>query len=457
VNLDSLKTRRGSAALGSRTLKSDRQYDDRVKLGAGEVEALEVISSRERFARTLVCVIGVATFGPYLFGGVRVEQVIIYLIAALTIPALGGLRPAGGLRFLIPWALYIVVASMTVLFPNQIAPPRDPGNLLAGYDNIIPPLLLMLIIWTAVPEVSARAVLKTFSKLLAVLMAANGVLAIVATRVDISGLLRPFWSAASIETTTAQLSEAMGRYGGIFNQPAEAGVAYSLAGICAIYAWEHRTGLLALVLVPITIGGLICVSKVFVLGGLPVIVIYWMIAQRGGRRVATLFALALVALGVLQSGLLDQWTGFNYLARLISPDSDGGALALYTAGRLSDDSHYNTVIGDALSYSPVVGVGAGGWATNYDGAIVESLVVGGVIGLIFYAMIVGGIFTLARRGLDTPTRVFAVLLGVVVAGACFGLSPLTANRVSTIIWVLISLLVLVRRSERRPTMRGIDA
>lgn len=416
-------------------------------LGVIERNAVETVAKREHAARVLVGVITLATFGPYLFGGIRTEQVVIYLVGIATIPALGRLSPAGGLRFLIPWSLYIIVASLSVLAPSMMVAPRGPGNLLAGYDNILPPLLLMLIIWTWVPVTAARSVLNLFGKLLASIMAANGLLAIIATRIDISSLLRPFWSSSTTDTTTAQLAEAMGRYGGIFNQPAEAGIAYSLAGIAAIYVWKNRPALLALLLVLISIGGLICVSKVFVLGGLPVIIIYWMIAQRGGRRLATIFALALVGLGVLQSGLLGQWTGFNYLARLINPDSDGGALAFYTAGRLATNSTYSTVISDALGYSPVVGVGAGGWAVPYDGAIPEALVVGGIFGLILYGVVVVGIFTLARKGAPKPVRQFAFFFAVVVAGGSFGISPLTANRVGTLIWIMAALLVLVRRAE----------
>lgn len=413
-----------------------------------ERNAVETAARRDRFARFLIVVITLATFGPYLYGGMRTEQLVVYLIGVLTVPVLGGLRPSGGLRFLIPWLGYIVIASLAVIAPSQMVAPQLPGSLLAGYDNIVPPLLIMLIVWTLIPETSALGVLTLFGKMLATIMALNGILAMVATRFDITALLRPFWAStdAAPNATVAALAQMMGRYGGIFNQPAEAGIAYSLAGVAAIFVWKTRPGLLALVLVPITVGGLICVSKVFVLGGLPVIIVYWMIAQRGGRRVTTVFALALVSLGVLQSGLLEQWTGFNYLARLINPDSDGGALAFYTAGRLATNSTYNNVIGDALGYSPVVGVGAGGWAVPYDGAIPEALVVGGLIGLALYVAVILGLFTLARGGVDKEIRRFAFFFAVVVAGACFGISPLTANRVSTIIWVTIALLVLVRRS-----------
>ena len=426
-------------------------------VGVLERNAVEVEQRRAWFARILVGLITIATFGPYVYGGIRTEQVVIYLVGFLTIPALGQMRPRGGLRFLIAWVLYVLVAMVSVVFPSVAVAPRDPGNFLAGLDNVATPLLILLIVWTWVPEKVAPSAVDLFTRLLSVAMAANGILAIIATRFDISALLRPFWSASTVATTTADLSESMGRYGGIFNQPAEAGIAYSLAGIAAIYAWKHRPALLALILVPITIGGLICVSKVFVLGGLPVIIVYWMIAQTGGRRIATLFALVLVGLGVLQSGLLGQWTGFNYLARLINPDGDGGALAFYSAGRLAQDSTYNTVIGDALGYSPVVGVGVGGWAVPYDGAIPEALVVGGVIGLALYVAVVVGIFTLTRRGASKDIRLFALFFAIVVAGSSFGISPLTANRDSTIIWMLIALLVLARRATEAPATSPAEA
>src|SRR3954468_1144422 len=149
--------------------------------GVLERNAVETELRRAHAARVLVGVITLATFGPYLFGGIRTEQVVIYLVGIVTIPALGRLSPSGGLRFLIPWVLYIIVASLSVLAPSMMVAPQDPGNLLAGYDNILPPLLLMLIIWTWVPAPSAQSVLDLFAKLLASIMAANGAVAIIAT------------------------------------------------------------------------------------------------------------------------------------------------------------------------------------------------------------------------------------------------------------------------------------
>lgn len=403
-----------------------------------------------KVARFVVLALALATFGPYLIGGLRTEQVVTYGLFLLLAPiSLASLRARGGYRFLLPWALYVIVATLGVLFPTNSIPPWQPGSLVAGYDNLLAPIAVMLLIWSLVPERNARELLGLFSKVIATAMALNGILAIVATRLDIAPWLRPFWSTADSDlTTTAELAAQLGRYGGVFNQPAEAGALYGLAGLAAIYVWASRPALLAGVLTLITIGGLLSVSKVFILGGLPFIVAYWLWAQRGkaGSRAAVVFAIVILTLGVVQSGLLGSWIGFNYLARLVNPDGDGGALAFYTAGRIATDSGYMRVISDALGFNAVTGAGAGGWMVAYDGAIPEALVTAGVIGVALYATVIVAMFTLARRGVLANDRVFALMFAIVTAGACFGFSPLTANRVSTVVWVLISLLVLVRRA-----------
>lgn len=393
----------------------------------------------------VVVAIAVATFGPYIVSGLRTEQIVIYGLAVALLPfLLPFLDVRGGLRFLIPWVLYVIVAVLGVVFPSRLVAPHLPGEVAAGLDNILAPLVIMLLIWVAVQASDAGRLLITACKVIAVAMAANGVISIIATRADISPLMRPFWASAS-GGSVAELAAQLGRYSGIFNQPAEAGALYGIAGIAAIYAWKQRPILLAVVIGLITVGGLISVSKIFVLGGLPFVLAYWLWTQRT-RAAAVVFAVFIAVLGVVQSGLLDGWIGFNYLARLINPEGDGGLIAFYTAGRISEGSTFTNLVETALAYSPVTGVGAGGWVVPYDGAVAEALVVGGIIGLILYGTVIAGMFTLARRGVANETRLFAFLFAVITAGACLGFSPLTANRVSTVVWLLIALLVVARRS-----------
>lgn len=406
--------------------------------------APEVAERRaSRLSQFAITALGIATFGPYLYESIRTEQAVVYGLLLLLMPMVFiRFRPRGGLRFFIPWAGYILVATIGVIAPEASAP-YPPGSLLGGMDNVLAPLAIMLLIWSVVPEQDAETLLQRFCKIIAVAMAANGLIAVLATAVDVSPLMRPFW-ASEDSTTTADLAAQLGRYSGIFNLPAEAGALYGVAGLAAIYAWKGRPVLVAALITAMTLGGLISVSKVFILGGLPMVVIYWFWSQRGGRKVAALFGLVLIALGVLQSGLLDQWTGANYLGRLFVAPSSQGFLELYSAGRFDSESTFTTVVGQALSHNRLTGAGLAGWRVPYDGVVAEALVVGGVLGLILLGIVTLAMLTL-RRGLDPRGQWFAFLFAVVTIAGSLGFSPLTANRVSTVTWVIIALLVLVAR------------
>lgn len=393
-----------------------------------------------RAQRVLMVVLALATFGPYVVGSIRTEQIVVYGLLVLTLPfALPRLQTRGGLRLLVPWTLYVVVASLSLLpGPTPIAP-YPAGSLLAGYDNVLLPIAIMLLIWSLVPAEHAQGALRTFSAAVAVCAGGNAVLAIVGIVVDLSPVLRPFWTPDG-EDSVADLAAELGRLGGVFNQPVEAGLAYGIGGICAVYVWRERPVLLAGLLAIITVGGLLSVSKAFILGALPFVLAYWLWSQRGHRRVVTVLAALLALLGVLQSGLVDRWVGLDYLTRLLDPS--GGLLDFYSAGRFAERSTFSIVVDAALAHSPLVGVGPGGWAVAYDGAVAEALVVAGVLGLALYAATMAGVLTLIRTGAEEGR--LALLLAIVLVGGCLGFSPLTANRVATIAWVLIALLVLVR-------------
>ncbi|QCR19028.1 hypothetical protein [Agrococcus sp. SGAir0287] len=393
-----------------------------------------------RGQRVLMVVIAVATFGPYVVGSIRTEQLVVYGLLVLTLPfALPRLQTRGGLRLLVPWALYALVASLSLLpGPSSIAP-YPAGSLLAGYDNVLLPLAILLLVWTLVPAERALVALRAFAAAVAVGAAANAVLAMIGVVVDLSPLLRPFWTGDGSDSV-AVLAAELGRLGGVFNQPVEAGIVYGIGGLCAVYVWRERPVLLATLVAIITIGGLLSVSKAFILGAMPFVLLAWLWSQRGHRRVVALLVGLLALLAVLQSGLVERWAGFDYLTRLLDPS--GGLLDFYSAGRFAERSTFSEVVDAALAHSPLVGVGPGGWAVAYDGAVAEALVVAGVLGLALYAATMLGILSLARTGGEEGR--FALLLGIVVLGGCLGFSPLTANRVATIVWVLAALLVLVR-------------
>lgn len=403
----------------------------------------------------VVVVLALATFGPYVTGSVRTEQIAAYALLIVLAPVImAKLRVNASAALLVPWTAYLIVATFGVIFPSQLNARWEAGSVLAGYDNILLPLAVMTLIWSVVPIDQAPKLLATVSRIAAVAMAVNGVLAIISIRVDLRDYLRPFWSNAAAEgLTVAELAAQLGRYSGIFNQPAEAGALYGIAGLAAVYVWKDRPLRLALVVGLITVGGLLSVSKVFILGGLPLILFYWMWAQRKGKKIGLIVGLVLLAVGVVQSGLFGEWSGANFLARLINPA--GGVLGFYTAGRFESGSNVFQVIAEVLAISPMTGIGAGGWLVPYDGALAESLVTAGILGLILYGVTLIAVFIVASKIAEPHLRRFAYLFAIVLVGAAAGFSPLTGSRVATITWLFIALLVLCKDQSRNLQTRTL--
>lgn len=153
--------------------------------------------------------------------------------------------------------------------------------------------------------------------------------------------------------------------------------------------------------------------------------------------------------GVVQSGLFSEWSGVNYLVRLLNPDE--GVISFYSTGRFESGSTVSQVVTELLSMSPIAGVGAGGWVVPYDGALSESLVTADVLGLILYLLVLAAVFVVAKRTQDLHRRRFVYLFAVLLVGSAAGFSPLTGNRISTITWIIIALFVLCNTTDDQLT------
>jgi hypothetical protein len=260
----------------------------------------------------------------------------------------------------------------------------------------------------------------------------------------------------TVTDTVAGRASQLGRYTGIFNQPAEAGEMYSIALLAAIYHYRSDLLRFAGTSLLITVGGLLTISKVFLLVGLPIAA--WQVLRQShgrGRRFVLLAAAAVAVAALAQSGVGPQWIGGDFLAQLLHPGANGDALRLYTGGRLGNSSSLDTVVAAVLQRSPWFGYGAGGLAVPYDDAWVEALCVAGLCGAVLYTMLLAtlAVCWLRRRvpagsgGARSARSRLGGGLVLLVIGASVGLPALTANRVATIAWLLIGLILLSPGSD----------
>lgn len=395
------------------------------------------------FPTALIVILILAAFGPYLVGSIRVEQAVVYGLLLLSMPfVLKNFNPISGLNFFLWWAFYIAVAMVGAIFP-PLTMPFPSGSLLAGLDNLLLPLAIMVLVWTFVPREEAYRLVKLACKFIAGLMFINAIIAILSTSIDLSPVLKFFWTSGESGGSVAERAEAIGRYSGIFNQPVEVGMMYSIAGIASIYVWRTRPIFTVCILSVIIIGGLISVSKIFILAGLPTIIFYLIWSFKGVQKVLVFVTVLLIVFGISLSGFFSAWDGADYLLRLFIPRQDQDVISLYSAGRFNEGATFWEHFWMALNTSFFGGVGASGWKIPYDGALLEFAVMGGVLGLLSLLVILLSLLTLSFKfEMGDPLRIFSLLFAAQVIAANFGFSPLTANRTSTVVWTLIALIAL---------------
>lgn len=409
--------------------------------------------SGQRWRTRATALLIVASFGPYMWlPGLRTEQAAVYGLCGLGLALCLWLkaRPAGvGAAVALLWAVHLLVAAAGALQPSPAPPGFGLGSVAAGFDNAALPLAVMLTIWMLVGDGGGgERLLRVACGTLVFAACVNAALAIWSINSDITWLLRPFWGGGD-GLSVAERSQLGGRYAGIFNQPAEAGAMYSMALLAAIWLNRDRSGRLAVTAACIVIGGIVAASKNFLLIGLP-IGAWQMLRLSTGRqrRLVGLACVVVVVVAATQFGIGTEWAGGRMITNMLHPDSNGyGAADLYTAGRFSERSRVWPAVEAILAASPWFGFGAGGLLVAYDTAWLEALAVSGLIGVLAYT----GVLLLLvvawwrlRPVADKPRSQFAGGLIVVLVGASFGLPALTANRVATVAWLLVTLLLLVR-------------
>lgn len=387
----------------------------------------------------LATVLAVSAFGPYLVGGLRLEQFVVYGLAAWLLPRnLRRLKdmsaPARG--FVACWLAILVLSMVRLVFPDASDVPR--GSLLAGADN----LLLPLVAFGLGVTLARPGVLRRVAAVVAVGMSVNTVIALGQVLEPIAAASQWWWSAGGAGESVGERALTMGRLPGLMNQPALAGVAYGVALLCAVYAFRRRPWWLWPVVGACMIGGMLVVSKAFLLIGLPIAA--WQIVASAATRRERLVIVGAGVGGtvlVVAGAWLSGWAGFKRLTQSV-PFLDGGGLRDLTGGRYgSGNDEVAATVGPVVSEHLWFGLGLRGHGLSTDSAWFQMLAYGGVFAVVAFVAALGFLAWGWWRARGTvEARLLAGLL-LLVAGASLGFPALTANRLSVWLGLLFGLLI----------------
>ena len=421
----------------------------------------EKTGQRQSGAVVALVVLGLvllSAFGPYVASGIRTEQIAVYTLAVTSLVGLAIRPPVRILGAILAcWVVYALWACVSALSPGANFAPYPRGELLAGVDNLALPIAVIVVVHALVPREIAQKVLRVVAMLIVGLLGVN-VLAAFWT-LTTGYAWTSWWSSG--ETSTGARALTQSRVSGLVNQPAEAGFLYGIAILCALYLWSNRPKVGYPIILFLVAGGVLTVSKIFLLAALPLAV--WHVVVVQGRRTARQFGLVLALGGIwvaLQAGVFSAWSGVDQLQRALMPSAGRSLVQQASGNRFGEASTVRPLIEGVWASAPLAGFGAGGLSVAYDNAWVEAFVVGGVVGAFLLTLTLVLMCVGWWRAPISAERTLLGALVILIGAACLGLPALTANRASTTVWVLLSLLFIsldrgvTRNSERQPSGRA---
>lgn len=390
----------------------------------------------------------ISAFGPYLLPsfGLRVEHLVIYSLVVLFVFYFmlrkdnTLIKPLFNLFFI--WSFAFLLIMLTTFFKKQ----SSMIALMPEIENFIQPIALLLFFipvfkYLTIEESEKR--LTKVSKLIVTLVTINSFWALMSFFIDTTPINEYFWGGTE---TTASKAEQMGRYSGIFTSPAEGGIMNAIG----LFAWIYYVNntklklrsIFALML--IILGGLITVSKFFILVGLPLAIL---VILFGGISKWKLFKVMVPSfiLGAIGLKILENnWNGQDYFLRLFNFTSQTNLIDLFTGGRYGSNSQQSQLFEKVLQSDPILGTGFG-YHPIVDSGFFHFFGNGGAVGLVLYILILISLVSFNIRYLylyriNSETVLFT-LLTVLIISSSFGIPILVVNRVSIVIWVLLGLLI----------------
>jgi len=354
--------------------------------------------------------------------------------------------------FVAPLLLSIALFALVVL--ATVAWQNDPRYLKVGvgrFDHYFRPVSILLVAAVAFhgrDRASRERTLVHTIRALLVGTTLNTLLQIAAAvGTDVEWLLGPFRPGASVylDVSVAELAAGNNRFTGVFNQPIEQGLVYAFALLGCVYVWRNG-GLSRLELLVgsgfVFVGGVLGISKVFLLGGIPVALA--LAVAQGGLRPRHVLG-AVVALALMAFGgwlVFSRWEGgamvLALLQMLVDPER---ALYAVTGGRVGTVSLGEELIISqmllAFRRSPLFGVGTASGILFQDNEYVMTLAECGLAGFaLLLARTVAMAAPLARASRRDPVLPLFVALIVVTVGGALG-GPITGiPRSGTVLWTM---------------------
>jgi hypothetical protein len=378
---------------------------------------------------------------PYLAGGVRLEHLLVPLVAFWSIMRSSNVHVQ---TFWIVGGL-VLAAAATVLFSLESYETGLYAEPVSQLVRLVLPALIMVGFPFALSgDRDASVLVANYTMVLGAATAAFGALSMVwGPAQDVM----PLW-VRSEEGGVWLSAQDVGRYTGIFNQPVEAGIFYSVALIAGIHAWRFGSWnklLILLAIAAIIYGGTLSLSKNFIVLGAACALAYGFVIQIIPRAVAV--ALSLPIIIAIPLGIEE--LNANYFQSLLDLYYDQGLIAALSAGRFGEGAGTVSILFSSLFSSGdwITGRGLGSFLP-LDNGFLEYFYQGGAFALLGYAIALLAFTLVGWRHRKTRDGMLMLVLAAYIWVASMGGPVLTANRANISLLLLVSACLVGIRAAR---------
>lgn len=425
-------------------------------------------SRSSHWAEAAIVCCTLSIFGPYVWGPVRTEQITFYslavalvvLVSLRFIPKHHGSMPKtdGHLTAILIVGLAILTSSV---LGHMFEFGPGVGNLdlgfLAGLDSFLYPISVLLVIYILAILMEPARAAHLVSISLAGALVANTLVTLLLHATRRKDYLSIFHQSLSSEFIS--VADRSFRLTGIFNQPVEAGLAYSISALLLVTTGRFRLTTRFVMVAAVSFGGFLSASKVFSLGGIFVVLaafaLIWGVRTAGWASVCSA--------GLFFFALPFPYLGDHYFRiwAIFVGDSKEEFIKVLTAGRFSAlPSNQNpTSSGEVLTntdqsapagfYGEFFGYGPSMLVSRevvLDTAYTHVTMTSGLLGLALYLAGLCVLLSLSALQATIEARYLGLGLTVLLLASGLGFEPLTSNRSGTIVWAVIAMLAACRRN-----------
>lgn len=379
---------------------------------------------------------------PYLPGNLRVDQAIIPVLAG---PAILMARRQHTSTLI--WGIPLMASLIALAISSRLS--WQTGLAASGLFSMVRialPVIALLAFPAILSRVRDATTLTAISIVACAGIASMAALIALASPRALEFLL--YWVRADSDDSVWSQAMDVGRFSGIFNQPLEAGVFYSVALLALAYCWKYASLnklLMLILLVLIFAGGSLSLSKNFLVVGVATALIFsiWI----GVIPIWLVLAIA-IPTAIVVPPLFARYNP-EYVDSLMALYYTGGIFSALTAGRFGQEDSQVAILFQSLFEVGDWPLGRGlGSHLPLDNGFLEFFYQGGIVALGGFVFALLALLAYGWRDRTTNAGRLLVALTAFTAGASLGGPAFTANRANIPLLLLMAATIVDLRQRR---------